>query len=83
MTVRPLFTFFREYLRSVWRKEGDAFEKAVWRGWNNWLRYSLRAEAHRRRREGEENPKMVPPAPRARPITGRGFAGRMRREVQH
>ncbi|HEX9191887.1 MAG TPA: glycosyltransferase [Candidatus Deferrimicrobiaceae bacterium] len=52
VTLRPLFTFFREYLRCAWRKEGDAFEKAVWRGWNNWIRYSLRAEARRPGREG-------------------------------
>ena len=48
VTVRPFFTFLKEYLRCALRGEGGAFEKAVWRGWNNWIRYSLRAEAHRR-----------------------------------
>jgi hypothetical protein len=51
VTARPLFAFLKEYLRSVVRREGGAFERAVWRGVNNWIRYSLRAEAHRRRLE--------------------------------
>jgi hypothetical protein len=47
VTVRPLYAFLKEYIRCHWRRESGAFEKAVWRGWNNWIRYSLRAEAHR------------------------------------
>ncbi|HEX9191001.1 MAG TPA: glycosyltransferase [Candidatus Deferrimicrobiaceae bacterium] len=50
VTVRPFFTFLKEYLRCAGRGEGDAFGKAVWRGWNNWVRYSLRAEANRHTR---------------------------------
>lgn len=47
VTARPFFTFLKEYLRCASRGEGAPFEKAVWRGWNNWIRYSLRAETHR------------------------------------
>jgi hypothetical protein len=47
VTARPLFAFLKEFARSVARREGGPFERAVWRGVNNWLRYSLREEAHR------------------------------------
>jgi len=50
-TARPFLTFLKEYLGRVGRREDDAFTRAAWRGWNNWIRYSLREEAGRRHRE--------------------------------
>jgi glycosyltransferase involved in cell wall biosynthesis len=46
-TLRPFYTFLREYMAFVaGKRKGDAFSGAVWKAWNNWIRYSLRKEAH-------------------------------------
>ena len=57
-SVRPFLTFFKEYLKCAMRKgEEDAFSRAVWRGWNNWIRYALRREAmEHRSSQGNPSP---------------------------